>query len=67
MHFGAIKQMDFLNKDELVLATSGGLILLDFPSLELHKDAHGRKMYCIADTERFHLFWYAHRFTAAQT
>jgi ligand-binding sensor domain-containing protein len=37
MHFGAIKQMDFLNNDELVLATSGGLLLLDFPSLNCTK------------------------------
>jgi ligand-binding sensor domain-containing protein/anti-sigma regulatory factor (Ser/Thr protein kinase) len=37
MHFGAIKQMGFLNKDELVLATSGGLLQLDFPSLNFTK------------------------------
>ncbi|RZS72733.1 two component regulator with propeller domain [Pseudobacter ginsenosidimutans] len=37
MHFGAIKQMDFLNDRELVLATSGGLLLIDFPSLRCTK------------------------------
>ncbi len=37
MHFGAIKQMDFLSDNELVLATSSGLLLLDFPSLQCKK------------------------------
>lgn len=36
-YFGAVKQMDFFGKDKFIIATSGALQLLDYPSMECTK------------------------------